>query len=76
MGSDHGRGRSTCSVGLRQAPEERAQEGEVCKEGRRNGGDGESDLGFGISTLFIMEAAEGTHNGSRSRARIFGPKEE
>jgi hypothetical protein len=48
----------------------------VCKEGRRNGGDGESDLGFGISTLFIMEAAEGAHNGPRSRARIFGPKEE
>jgi hypothetical protein len=54
MGSSHGGGRRICSRGLRQAQEERVQEGEVCNERGRNGGGGESDLGFKIGFLFIM----------------------
>jgi hypothetical protein len=54
---------------------ERAQESEVRKERGRNGGGGESDLGFGIGTLFITEAAVGARNSPLNRAKIFGPEE-
>jgi hypothetical protein len=54
----------------------RAQEGEVCKRRVRNGNDVESFLGFGISSLFIVEVAVGAHNGPLSRTEIFGREEE